>query len=126
MTVQIMSGQTAHIFQLEVADNDETRKRGLMYRQSLPANGGMLFDFEQSRVISMWMKNTYIPLDMLFVRADGGITHIAEWTEPHSLKTISSREPVTFVIEVAGGSAARLGIAPGDTVHHSLFGNAIP
>ena len=108
-------------FQVEVMRTDEERARGLMNRAYLPADRGMLFDFKEPQMAAMWMKNTLIPLDMLFVRKDGTIANIAENTEPHSLRTISSTEPVLGVIELNGGAAAKQGIAPGDRVEHPLF-----
>lgn len=109
-------------FSVEVMRTDEERARGLMNRPYLPADRGMLFDFKQPQIASMWMKNTLIPLDMLFIRKDGTISNIAENTEPHSLRSISSTEPVTGVLELNGGTASRLGIAPGDKVRHPMFG----
>lgn len=111
-----------HTFEVEIANTPETRSRGLMFRRSLPADGGMLFDFAANETdVSMWMKNTYIPLDMLFIRANGTIRHIAENTTPFSEATISSRGPVKAVLEVAGGTCQRLGITAGDRVVHSFF-----
>ena len=108
-------------FSVEVMRTDEERARGLMNRAYLPADRGMLFDFKAPQIASMWMKNTLIPLDMVFIRKDGSIANIAENTEPHSLRTISSSEPVLGVLELNGGIAAKLGIAPGDKVEHPLF-----
>ena len=92
-----------------------------MYRRSLAPDRGMLFDFARVQPISMWMQNTYIPLDMIFIRADGSIARIAENAEPLSTRTIPSGEPVLAVLEVIGGTAARLGVKPGDRVEHPLF-----
>lgn len=113
----------AELFTVEIADTDALRARGLMFRQRLPADRGMLFDFGQPRPVSMWMKNTYIPLDMLFIRSDGTIAYIAENTVPQSLDIIGITEPVLAVLELAGGSAKRLGIRAGDKVSHRLFTN---
>jgi uncharacterized membrane protein (UPF0127 family) len=110
-----------HIFQVEVARTPDQRSQGLMYRKSMPADHGMLFDFERVEPVSMWMKNTYIPLDMLFIRPDGTIARIAANTEPLSTRTISSGEPVLSVLELNAGSAALHGIRPGDRVEHPLF-----
>ncbi|MFL5232396.1 MAG: DUF192 domain-containing protein, partial [Microvirga sp.] len=96
--------------------------RGLMFRHRLPEDRAMLFDFIDPKPVSMWMKNTYIPLDMLFVAGDGRVVHIAANTKPQSLDVITAGRPVKAVIEVAGGTAARLGIKPGDLVRHPLFG----
>jgi uncharacterized protein len=110
-----------HTFSVEVARNDADRAQGLMYRRSMPADRGMLFDFGRVEPVSMWMRNTYIPLDMLFIRPDGAIARIAENTEPLSTRTVPSGEPVLAVLELNGGTAARLGIKPGDRVEHPLF-----
>ena len=119
----IVTGSGArHQFQVEVARNHAERAQGLMYRRSLPADRGMLFDFEKTQPLSMWMQNTYIPLDMIFIRADGTIARVGENAEPLSTRTVSSGEPVLAVLEVNGGTAARLGIKPGDRVEHPLFG----
>ena len=92
-----------------------------MFRRSLPADRGMLFDFARVEPVSMWMQNTYIPLDMLFIRADGTVARVAENAEPLSTRTIPSGEPVLAVLELLGGTAARLGIKAGDRVEHPLF-----
>jgi uncharacterized membrane protein (UPF0127 family) len=110
-----------HAFQVEVARNDADRAQGLMYRRSMPANQGMLFDFGRVAPVSMWMQNTYLSLDMLFIRPDGSIARIAENAEPLSTRTIPSGEPVLAVLELNAGTAARLGIRPGDRVEHPLF-----
>ncbi len=120
LTIATAKGKVT--FAVEVMRTDEERARGLMNRAYLPADRGMLFDFKQPQVASMWMKNTLIPLDMLFIRKDGTIANIAENTEPHSLRTISAIEPVLGVLELNGGTSARLGIAPGDRVENPLFG----
>jgi uncharacterized membrane protein (UPF0127 family) len=92
-----------------------------MYRKELPEGRGMLFDFKRDQEISMWMQNTYIPLDMIFIRADGRIHRIAQNTEPLSTRIVSSGGAVRAVLEVIGGTAKRLGIAPGDRVAHPIF-----
>ncbi len=121
----IVSGSGRHEFTVEMAVTPEQRAQGLMHRRRMAPNAGMLFDYDrQAGRASMWMKNTYIPLDMLFIKADGEIESIAERTVPHSLETISSKGPVHGVLELNGGTAARLGIAPGDIVEHRLFGTA--
>jgi uncharacterized protein len=115
----VVSGDQRHKFSVEIAETPEARSRGLMYRRSMPEDHGMLFDFERSDMISMWMRNTYIPLDMLFIREDGEIVRIAADTEPLSERTISSGEPVRYVLELNAGMSARLGITPGDRVEHA-------
>jgi uncharacterized membrane protein (UPF0127 family) len=92
-----------------------------MYVRELPPDRGMVFPFAPARVVSFWMKNTYIPLDMLFIRADGRILRIAENTEPLSERNIPSGGPVRAVLEVIGGTAKKLGIAAGDRVGGSIF-----
>ena len=120
LTIAPQGGQRQS-FQVEVARNDADRAQGLMYRRSMPANRGMLFDFGRVEPVSMWMQNTYLPLDMLFVRQDGTIARIAANTEPLSTRTIPSGEPVLAVLELNAGTAARLGIKPGDRIEHPLF-----
>ena len=104
-----MAGKT-HRFDVEVARTVEEQRQGLMFRTSLPKDGGMLFPFEQPRIASFWMKNTLIPLDMIFIRADGSIDRIAENTIPESLEPVASGGEVSAVLELAGGTAADLGI----------------
>jgi uncharacterized membrane protein (UPF0127 family) len=120
-TLEIASSTGVHVFAVELADTDAERARGLMYRKSLPSGRGMLFDFKQDQMISMWMRNTYISLDMIFIRRDGTIARIAENTEPLSERIISSGGPVRAVLEVAAGTSRRLGLAPGDRVAHPMF-----
>jgi len=119
--LEIATKSGVHTFSIELVDTDETRARGLMFRRELPEGYGMLFDFGREQPIAMWMENTYIPLDMLFIRADGRILRIAENTEPMSRRTIPSGGPVLAVLEVIGGTARKLGIAPGDRVAHPIF-----
>lgn len=114
----------AHRFTVELAVTPEQRGQGLMYRERLPAEAGMLFLYPAEQMISMWMKNTLIPLDMLFIAEDGRIVHIAERAIPGSLATISSGQPARAVLELNGGTAARLNIAPGDRVLYETFGTA--
>ena len=111
----------AFMFTVEIADTPELRVRGLMFRQRLPEDRGMLFDLVNPRPVSMLMKNTYISLDMLFIREDGTIAYIAENTVPRSEEIIGVREPVLAVLELAGGTTRKLGIRPGDTVYHRIF-----
>ena len=108
-------------FQVEVARTNDERSRGLMFRRSLAADRGMLFDFVRNEPVSMWMQNTYVSLDMLFIRPDGTIARVAEETEPLSTRIVPSGEPVLGVLEVAAGTSRRLGIRPGDRVLHPLF-----
>lgn len=108
-------------FTAEIADTPEATRKGLMFRRELAANRVMLFDFSEPRPVAMWMKNTFISLDMFFVREDGTIARIEERTTPHSLAIIESGEPVLAVIEAVAGTASRLDIRPGDRVRHRLF-----
>lgn len=109
------------VFAVEIADTDETRRTGLMFRTDLAADAGMLFDFGESRIVTMWMRNTPLPLDMIFITDAGRIAHIAENTVPGSEALISSRYPVASVLEVNAGIVAARGIAVGDQVTHPIF-----
>jgi uncharacterized membrane protein (UPF0127 family) len=120
LAIVIKSG-ARQAFQVEVARNEADRAQGLMYRRSMPPDHGMLFDFGKVEPVAMWMQNTYMPLDMLFIRPDGSVARIAANTEPLSTRTIPSGEPVLAVLELNAGTAARLGIKPGDRVEHTLF-----
>lgn len=115
---------TRHDFLVEMALTTRQQAQGLMFRRSMPADRGMLFVYRPARRVSMWMKNTFIPLDMLFVAADGRIVKVVERTVPQSLASVSAEEPVLAVIELNAGTASRLGIAPGDRVLHAAFGSA--
>jgi uncharacterized protein len=120
-TIEIISKSGVHPFSVELATNDAERERGLMDRKELPEGHGMLFDFEHEAPVAFWMHNTYIPLDMLFIRADGRILRIAENTEPLSDRLVPSGGPVRAVLEVIGGTSRKLGIAPGDRVAGAMF-----
>ncbi len=114
----------AQQFAVELAVTSEQRQQGLMFRQRLPADAGMLFLYPAARPVSMWMKNTLIPLDMLFIGDDGRILQIAERAIPGSTATISSMQPARAVLELNGGTAARLKIQVGDRVLYRTFGTA--
>lgn len=103
-------------FGVEIADTPRERSRGLMYRRSMGDDEGMLFDFGDEEPASFWMHNTYIPLDMLFIKADGTIESIAKRTTPLSDRSIDSKGPVRYVLEINGGLSDKLHIAPGDSV----------
>ena len=120
-TLEIASKTGVHVFAVEIADNDTERAKGLMYRRELPEGQGMLFDFQREQEVSFWMQNTYIPLDMVFIRGDGRILRIAENTEPLSTRLVPSGGPVRAVLEVIGGTTRKLGIAPGDRVASPIF-----
>ena len=119
--VVIQTADEAHPFTVEMAVTDAQRSLGLMFRQELAEDRGMLFDFKRPTYISMWMRNTYIPLDMLFIGRDGRINYIRENTVPHSLDTIEAPERNRAVLEVAAGTVARLNIRVGDRVEHAIF-----
>lgn len=119
LTIDTASG--AHVFNVEVADNDNDRARGLMYRREIARDYGMLFDFGQEQQVSMWMQNTYVSLDMVFIRADGTVHRVEERTTPLSTRTIDSGVPVKYVLELAAGTAARIGIKRGDKVEHAII-----
>ncbi|MEO8558645.1 MAG: DUF192 domain-containing protein [Rhodospirillales bacterium] len=108
-------------FKIELALTPEQQQHGLMFRKEVKPYEGMLFDFGPPRPIAMWMQNTLVPLDMLFIAADGRITRIAANTKPLSTDTIESGGPVKAVLEITGGSALLLGIKPGDHVIHPMF-----
>ncbi|MCG3200581.1 MAG: hypothetical protein NFCOHLIN_00437 [Gammaproteobacteria bacterium] len=119
VTVIAANGQ-GHEFVVEVADTEVRRQRGLMFREEVPADGGMIFIYDPPQVAAMWMKNTLIPLDMVFVDTEGEIVQVTSRTTPHSLEPISAGVPVSAVIELNGGSCDRLGIRAGDRVHYDL------
>lgn len=111
-------------FRVEVARTPEQQTVGLMFRTSVPADGGMLFDWGRPRESSMWMRNTVSSLDMVFITAEGRVRRIAERTVPYSLAPINSGGPVRATLELAAGTAERLGIRVGDRVEHPIFGTA--
>jgi uncharacterized membrane protein (UPF0127 family) len=121
-SLEIELSAKRHRFEVWVADTSPRRAQGLMYVKTLARMHGMLFLYPEPRVISMWMKNTVIPLDMLFVADDGRVTRIARHTVPLSLDSITSMGPVIAVIELGGGEAERLGIETGARVLHPAFG----
>jgi uncharacterized protein len=116
--VRIQSDTGEHVFTVEVVDTDETRAQGLMFREELAPDAGMLFDFLDERPVAFWMQNTFIPLDMLFIRADGTIARIHANARPMDTTSIPSGEPVQFVLEIPGGRSAELGIEAGDLMDH--------
>ena len=112
-----------HEFVVELARTEEQQALGLMFRRSLRANAGMLFDYRTPTFIRMWMKNTYVPLDMIFIGSDGYIRDIVQRTIPHSEAIITSTNKVRAVLEVNAGTVAKLNIQIGDKVEHSIFNN---
>ena len=121
-SLEILTRTGIRVFQVEFAQTEEQRRIGLMFRKELPDGEGMLFDFVRPQPVAMWMRNTYVSLDMIFIRADGTIANIAKHTEPLSERSIYSEGYVKGVLEVAAGTADRYGIAPGDKVSHRIFG----
>lgn len=119
LVVHTASGEVSFI--VDIADNDETRAKGLMFVQSLADDRGMLFDFKETRIVSFWMRNTFIPLDMIFIAEDGEIKYIHANARPHDETGISPDMPVRFVLEIAGGRAAELGLEVGDKVSHRII-----
>jgi uncharacterized protein len=107
---------------IEIARTPRQQAQGLMFRRRLAADAGMLFLYDQPQIIRMWMKNTFIPLDMIFIGKDGRIVSIAQRTIPKSLETVSSESSASAVLEVNGGTASRLGIRVGDRINHALIG----
>lgn len=119
------SDGTKHEFTVEMATTPETRTIGLMFRKSMAPDAGMLFVFEQEEQRAFWMKNTLIPLDMVFIRKDGVIDSIHANAIPHDETPAPSKGPALGVLEINGGRAAELGIKPGDIIHHNSFGNPL-
>ncbi|PPR59665.1 MAG: hypothetical protein CFH10_01822 [Alphaproteobacteria bacterium MarineAlpha4_Bin2] len=119
--ILIKSKNGDHKFQVEIARAPDQLRLGLMYRRLLATDAGMLFDYGQSQKVTMWMKNTLIPLDMLFIDAAGRIVKIRERAVPGSQENISSMVPIRGVLELNGGTVSRLGISRGDTVRHEIF-----
>lgn len=120
LTIVTAGGSVA--FKVEIADDEAERQRGLMYRTTLAPDAGMLFEWDRAERRAFWMKNTYIPLDILYIGSNGRIISIAAMTEPFSETPIPSRGDARAVLEIAGGRAAQLGIDIGDQVHHRMFG----
>jgi uncharacterized membrane protein (UPF0127 family) len=115
-SLEIKTPKEAHHFDIWIASTPQQQTQGLMFVRDLAENRGMLFIAEPARVFNMWMKNTYIPLDMVFISADKRIAKIAERTTPHSLATVSSDVPVAAILELKGGEASRRGLHKGDRV----------
>ena len=122
-TIEIVTKSGVHAFSVELATNEAERSRGLMFRKELPEGRGMLFDFQTDQPVNFWMHNTYISLDMIFIQGGGRVLHIAENTQAMSDALIPSGGPVRAVLEVIAGTARKFGIAPGNTVTGSIFGN---
>ncbi|MDO9413217.1 MAG: DUF192 domain-containing protein [Pseudolabrys sp.] len=119
--LSVISKGGVHNFSVEMAITETQRAQGLMHRKELPEGQGMLFDFQQEQELGFWMKNTYVSLDIIFIRADGRILRIAENTTPMSEALIPSQGRARAVLEVVAGTAKKLGMAPGDEVAHPIF-----
>jgi uncharacterized protein len=119
LTIATASG--VHTFQVEIAADETSREKGLMNRRYMPANRGMLFEFEGEAPVGFWMKNTYIPLDIIFIGRDGAVNRIAADAEPLSEAVIPSGAPAIAVLELNGGVAASIGLRVGDKVRHPFF-----
>ena len=120
-TLKLITAQGTHAIDVEVTETPAEKAQGLMFRTRLADTNGMLFFYETPQEITMWMRNTYIPLDMVFIRADGVVHRIEARTEPLSEKIVASRGDVTACLELAGGAAERLGLKAGDRVEHRFF-----
>lgn len=118
----VVTAKGEHVFQVEVADTNETRAQGLMFRTEMAADAGMLFDFKTEQPVYFWMKNTYLPLDMIFIRANGTVARIEANTVPLSERSVPSGSPVRYVLEINAGRAAQIGLKPGDVVRHPIIG----
>jgi uncharacterized protein len=119
--LEIVTSTGVHPFSVELASNDAEREKGLMYRRFMPRDRGMLFDFKREEPVTFWMKNTYIPLDMIFISRAGTVTGIAADAEPLSERLIPSGGPCYGVLEVNAGVAASIGLKPGDKIRHPIF-----
>jgi uncharacterized membrane protein (UPF0127 family) len=123
LTLHTASGD--HAFHVEVVDTPEGRAKGLMFVQDLADDAGMLFDFKEERPVSFWMQNTLIPLDMVFVGADGVVKTVHANARPMDTTSIPSEVPVQYVLEIPGGVAASIGLQPGDTMIHDRVGEKV-
>ena len=123
-TLKFVTATGTHDFKIEVANTMQEKSRGLMFRRNMDDDAGMLFPYEPAQEITMWMKNTYISLDMVFIRADGIVHRIATATEPFSEAVIASKGDARAVLELKAGIAAKIGLKTGDRVLHPLFGTS--
>jgi len=117
------AGGASHTFAVELALTPDQKSQGLMHRREMAPDAGMLFVYDAPQIISMWMQNTYLPLDMVFIGMGGRVAHIVERTVPLSTAIVSSRERVVAVLELNAGTVSRVGLAKGDRVRHALLGN---
>ena len=122
--ISIDTAKGPHAFKVEVAGDHASQEKGLMFRKKMAPDAGMIFDFHTTVMTSFWMKNTILPLDIIFIRTDGTISSVAANAVPMSETPIPSSEPIRAVLELNAGRSAALGIVPGSTVHSPIFGNA--
>ncbi|WP_034386974.1 DUF192 domain-containing protein [Hellea balneolensis] len=120
--LKIVSEDSTHTFSIERAVSLDQQARGMMFRESMEPDSGMLFEFDQPKIATIWMKNTPLPLDILFVRSNGKILKIEHMAQPYKLRSASSEAIVAAVLELQGGRSKELGIMPGDLVQHEFFG----
>ena len=118
----IVSQDSKHVFQIERAITLDQQARGMMFRESMDPNSGMLFEFDEPKIATIWMKNTPLPLDIIFVRSNGKILKIEHMAQPYKLRSASSEAIVAAVLELQGGRSKELGIMPGDLIQHEFFG----
>jgi uncharacterized membrane protein (UPF0127 family) len=119
--LEIATSSGSHAFQVEIAKDEASREKGLMYRRQMAADHGMLFEFDRDEPVAFWMKNTYIKLDMVFIAPDGSVTRVAANAQPLSEKIVPSGDPCIAVLELNGGVAAEIGLKPGDHVKAAFF-----
>ena len=119
--LDIVTASGPHHYIVEVMRTDAAREKGLMFRKFMPQDRGMLFDFQAERQVMMWMKNTYLPLDMVFIDHAGKVVGVAQNAEPLSETVIPSDAPAYAVLELNAGAAAKIGLKPGDRINHTLF-----
>ena len=119
----IVTEEGNHEFLVEEAKTLDQQARGMMFRESMEGDSGMIFEFDKPKIATIWMKNTSIPLDILFVRSNGKILKIEHSHQPYTLRSASSEAAIAAVVELKGGEAKRRGIRPGDEVKHPFFGN---
>ena len=124
--LSIVSEGGTHEFMVERAVSLDQQARGMMFRETMGADTGMIFEFDEPKVATIWMKNTSIPLDILFVRSNGRILKIEHMAQPYKLRSASSEAVVASVVELQGGRSRDLGIMPGDLVRHEFFGTEAP
>ncbi len=120
-TLEIITGSGKFKFSIEIADDTRERSRGLMFRETMLPTHGMLFDFGETTVVSMWMQNTPLSLDMVFVRENGSVARVENETTPFSQSIITSGEPVSHVLELKAGMAKQIGLKEGDLLNHRFF-----